>query len=188
MDADFLGGLAPPPTVSRKTVTITGLHVDVYGLDELAPTATHMSCLWLHNPRLCTKEDMADIARRSVSAWNARVASGLDRERGLIALAFDQRNHGSRMVREQANNAWREGNETHAQDMLGIISGTVVDQSLLIDAAGGYLFHDDDKREIDQHLALGVSLGGHSVWQTMFAEPRVSAGVVIIGCPDLMCK
>ena len=53
----------------------------------------------------------------------------------------------------------------------------------------GYLFHDvDGKRRVDQHLALGVSLGGHSVWQLMFAEPRVTAGVVIVGCPDYMCE
>lgn len=39
---------------------------------------------------------------------------------------------------------------------------------------------------IDQHLVLGVSLGGHSAWQTMFREERVEAGVVIIGCPDYM--
>jgi hypothetical protein len=55
----------------------------------------------------------------------------------------------------------------------------------------GYLFHDDDaapvKRTVDQHLALGISLGGHSVWQLMFAEPRVEAGVVVVGCPDFMC-
>lgn len=55
------------------------------------------------------------------------------------------------------------------------------------DAVGGYLFHDE-QREIDHHLALGVSLGGHSVWQLLFADPRVRAGVPIIGCPDFMCK
>jgi pimeloyl-ACP methyl ester carboxylesterase len=53
----------------------------------------------------------------------------------------------------------------------------------------GYLFPDaDGKRKIDQHLALGVSLGGHSVWQLMFADSRVTAGVVVIGCPDYMSK
>jgi hypothetical protein len=50
-----------------------------------------------------------------------------------------------------------------------------------------YLF-PDGQRTIDQHLALGVSLGGHSVWQLMFADPRVTAGVVIIGCPDYMSE
>jgi hypothetical protein len=31
---------------------------------------------------------------------------------------------------------------------------------------------------------LGVSLGGHAAWQVFFNEPRVTAAVVIIGCPD----
>ena len=57
------------------------------------------------------------------------------------------------------------------------------------DLVEGYLFPDaGGKRKIDQHLALGVSLGGHSVWQLMFAEPRVTAGVVVIGCPDYMSE
>ena len=57
------------------------------------------------------------------------------------------------------------------------------------DLIEGYLLGDaGGKREIDQHLALGVSLGGHSVWQLMFADPRVTAGVVIIGCPDYISK
>lgn len=52
------------------------------------------------------------------------------------------------------------------------------------DLVGSYLFRDQPEKIIDRHLALGVSMGGHSVWQLMFAEPRVSAGVVIVGCPD----
>lgn len=57
-----------------------------------------------------------------------------------------------------------------------------------------YLFHDSGEEEgkqrkvIDHHLALGVSLGGHSVWQLMFADPRVRAGVAVIGCPDFMSE
>lgn len=31
---------------------------------------------------------------------------------------------------------------------------------------------------------LGVSLGGHAAWSCLLHEPRISAGVVIIGCPD----
>jgi dienelactone hydrolase len=35
---------------------------------------------------------------------------------------------------------------------------------------------------------MGISLGGHAAWQVLFADPRVTAGVVIIGCPDYMRK
>lgn len=177
-------------TPSKSTFPIAGLHVDIYGLSELPPTATSVSCLWLHHPRLSSKERMADIASMSLSAWNSRASTS----RGLIAVAFDQRNHGTRLISDMANVAWREGNKTHAQDMFGGVSGTMVDTIHLLDALEGYLFGNGDgpgscdgrKRAIDQHLALGVSMGGHSVWQTMFAEPRVTAAVVVIGCPDYM--
>jgi hypothetical protein len=71
--------------------------------------------------------------------------------------------------------------------MVGIISGTVVDTSLLIDALPAYLFLEScpSPPAFDQHICAGVSLGGHSTWQALFAETRITAGVSIIGCPDL---
>lgn len=182
---------SPGPSVSLTTLQITGLLVDVYGLAELAPTATRVTCLWLHHPRSRRKEDMADFARRAVSAFNrsSAAAAAAAAGRGLIALAFDQRNHGSRAVDEGANGSWREGNPRHAQDMFGVVAGTAADQERLIDAVAGYLFVGGvGERTIDGHVLLGVSLGGHSVWQTMFLDGRVKAGVVIIGCPDFECE
>lgn len=181
--------LPPAPSISCTTIPITGLLVDVYGLAELSPTATRISCLWLHHPRSRRKEDMAHFACRAVAAYNAAHRHS---NRGLIALSFDQRNHGTRLVDERSNGAWREGNPRHAQDMFGVVAGTVSDQERLIDAVGWYLFHHDEeeggRRDIDQHLVLGVSLGGHSVWQTLFLDPRVVAGVAVIGCPDFECE
>lgn len=136
--------LPPPPTISCTTVQMAGLLVDVYGLSELAQTATRVSCLWLHHPRTRSKEYMADIAARCVGAWNAHsqrgsddVSSGGDgggavQTRGLIALAYDQRNHGTRKVDEQANGSWREGNPMHAVDMFGVVQGMVTDQRGLL--------------------------------------------------------
>lgn len=91
--------------------------------------------------------------------------------------------------------------------MFGTVCGTVVDTRLLIDALPGYLFLDrlgpsttttaaaavppppppPPPVLFDQHIVAGVSLGGHSTWQTMFTDPRVTAGVSIIGCPDYQC-
>lgn len=53
---------------------------------------------------------------------------------------------------------------------------------------GSYLFRGEGWRTIDRHIAFGFSMGGHSVWQVMFAEPRVRAGVVVVGCPDFMSE
>ncbi|KAI1133314.1 hypothetical protein F5Y10DRAFT_260193 [Nemania abortiva] len=199
------GGSPPPtnPAVSKTTLPIAGLHVDVYGLAELPATATAVTCLWLHHPRLRRKEDMAYVAHEMVSAFNASLSSSSGSSttptpsptRGLIAVAFDQRNHGSRLVDTVANQAWRQGNATHAQDMFGMVSGTVADTIHLLDMLEGYLFGAGggpgvsprgESRNIDSNLVLGVSLGGHSAWQLLFAEPRVTAGVIVIGCPDYM--
>ncbi|OTA70028.1 hypothetical protein K449DRAFT_404427 [Hypoxylon sp. EC38] len=180
----------PAPSVSRVTLTISGLKVDVYGLTELPAAASKVSCLWLHHPRLRSKEDMANIADQVLSAYHQRSPSST---RGLIAVAFDQRNHGSRLVDARANDDWRIGNKTHAQDMFGTITGTVVDTINLIDMLEGYLFGAGDgpgalpngeRRYIDHNLVLGVSLGGHTSWQLLFTDPRVTAGVIVIGCPD----
>ncbi|KAI8945318.1 hypothetical protein F4801DRAFT_136833 [Xylaria longipes] len=183
------------PAVSKTTLPIAGLQVDIYGLAELPATATSISCLWLHHPRLRRKEDMAYVANEMVSAFSASSSPVSASTRGLIAVAFDQRNHGSRLVSEVANEAWRQGNATHAQDMFGIVSGTVLDTTHLLDVLGGYLFEAGDglgaspsgeNRHIDSNLVLGVSLGGHSAWQLLFADPRVTGGVVVIGSPDYM--
>ncbi|KAL2879554.1 hypothetical protein SGCOL_005164 [Colletotrichum sp. CLE4] len=192
----------PPPAVSKTTIHMSGLLCDVYGLEELVarklkPSA--VSCLWLHHPRLRAKEDMGDIASRVISQWeeiSSSSASGSTR--ALIAVAFDQQNHGTRTASAAARDSWREGNKTHALDMWGMVSGMVADTKGLLDVAEGYVKMELGQRrdgkaaaeeegwEIDQHLVLGVSLGGHSAWQTMSREERVEAGVVIIGCPDYM--
>lgn len=105
-------------------------------------------------------------------------------------MLIDQRNHGTREVYPLSNQSWKQDNPHHAQDMFGIISGAVADTRLLIDALPGYVLLDScpSQPAFDQHLCLGVSLGGHSTWQTLFADPRVTAGVSIIGCPDFQCR
>ena len=166
--------LPPPPPISCRTLHMAGLQVDVYGLEELAPSATRVSCLWLHHPRTRSRAYMADFAARCVGAWNnknnnsnnfnffdvsneqkegkeidddddgggggdgddgkkkRRGAARGSADRGLVALAYDQRNHGSRLVDEKANGSWREGNAMHAVDMFGVVQGMVADQKVLL--------------------------------------------------------
>jgi len=71
--------------------------------------------------------------------------------------------------------------------MFSIVAGTVADTRVLMDALPGYVF-PDGRVQVVQHVMLGVSLGGHSGWQLMFAEPRVTAAVLVVGCPDFMCS
>ncbi|EQB54216.1 hypothetical protein CGLO_05978 [Colletotrichum gloeosporioides Cg-14] len=168
---------------------MSGLLVDVYGLAELTslrPAA--VSVLWLYHGRGRAKEDMGAFASRIISEHTS--SSPAETKRGLIAVAFDQRNHGSRLVSDKANESWRGGNERHAVDMYAMVAGMVSDTSGLMDVVEGYLKSElgsgAGEWRVDQHVALGVSLGGHSTWQALFGEERMVGGVVIIGCPDYM--
>ncbi|KAB8295308.1 hypothetical protein EYC80_007211 [Monilinia laxa] len=105
-----------PPTssVSEKTFHIAGMLTTVYGLEEISPSTLSISCLWLLHPRLQTKKIMENVASSCIQAWNQQ--SGANRTVGLIAVAFDQRNHGDRGIHALANESWRR-QRTLAQDM-----------------------------------------------------------------------
>ncbi|KKA25753.1 hypothetical protein T310_0231 [Rasamsonia emersonii CBS 393.64] len=182
------GSFTPQPSsLSRKTYHIAGIQTTVFGLDELPPQSSEVACLWLLHPRLQTQEYMTKIATSVVDDWNKRLKDGgagaRQKVKGLIAVTFDQRNHGTRQVDPLANEAWKQGNPRHAQDMFSIFQGTARDVSLLIDYLPAYIFPKSEY-SISTHLALGVSLGGHATWSCLFHEPRIRTGISIIGSPD----
>jgi hypothetical protein len=102
---------------------------------------------------------------------------------GVIAVSFDQRNHGTRLVDKLANEAWRSGNDRHAQDMFSCFAGTAEDASLLLNYLPAYAFPKGDVA-IVKNIALGVSLGAHAVWHLIMRDARFGAGIVVVGCPD----
>jgi len=177
-----------PPHLSSKTFHIAGILTTVFGLDELPPTTKETACLWLLHPRLQTQACMQPFAASTIANWNERIREGRagsrQPPRGLIAVSFDQRNHGTREVDKFANEAWRGGNPRHAMDMFSQIHGTAADTSILLDYLGAYAFPERDSIEITQNLVFGVSLGGHAAWQVLLRDPRISTGVIGIGCPD----
>ncbi|KAJ4350452.1 uncharacterized protein N0V89_009073 [Didymosphaeria variabile] len=174
------------PAISIQTYTIAGIVTHVHGLSELPPATSTVACLWLLHPRLQTAEKMAPIATAIISAWNARIHSGRAGKNppSLIAVSFDQRNHGTRLVDKLHNEAWRQGNPRHAQDMFGCIHGTATDTSQIMDHLTSYVLTSPSSPQITQHFVLGISLGGHAAWHCILAEPRITAAVVGIGCPD----
>jgi pimeloyl-ACP methyl ester carboxylesterase len=175
-----------PEPVSSCTHHIAGILVTVFGLDELPSNVTDVSVLWLLHPRLQTQASMAPFAAHLIAEWNKQQKPSTGKKRkGLIAVSFDQRNHGSRLVSAIANEAWRSGNEHHASDMFSCYTGTAQDTSLLLDFLPGYIFPEpSDARRIVQNLVLGISLGGHAAWHVLMHDARFSAAVVTIGCPD----
>lgn len=92
-------------------------------------------------------------------------------------------NHGSRLISEQANTTWKQGNDRHALDMMGMVKSAKVEMSGLMDIVGGYV-----ERDIRGHVVLGWSLGGHAAWEAWVGEQRVDGAVVVVGCPDFMSK
>jgi hypothetical protein len=138
---------SPPPLISAKTFHIAGILTTVYGLEEVPASSKSISCLWLLHPRLQTKQIMANVASDCINDWNQRRPA--DHKVGLIAVAFDQRNHGTREVNALANEAWRQGNKSHAQvsslnmqtraHKLMFFAGHVQVSCLLI----GYIFDSD---------------------------------------------
>lgn len=121
---DPLKGTDPVPNhaISREEHLIAGILTTVYGLDELGNKSKDVACLWLLHPRLSERSQMESIAQAAIVHWNMRLKerNPKDLSRGLIAVSFDQRNHGSRGLAPLANEAWKGGNPKHAQDMFSI--------------------------------------------------------------------
>ena len=87
---------------------------------------SELAVLWLLHPRLQTEKSMAPIAAQAIHHWAPRLEERAKNPqsrgpvKGLIAVSFDQRNHGARMTDKLSNEAWRQGNPRHAQDMFSV--------------------------------------------------------------------
>ncbi|KAF1813398.1 hypothetical protein P152DRAFT_394832 [Eremomyces bilateralis CBS 781.70] len=175
-----------PPDVSQKTFYIAGIVTTVYGLDELPPSTSEVACLWLLHPRLQNQQTMKPAGAQSIHRWNSLIKEGKagKNPKGLIAVSFDQRNHGTRLVDKQHNEAWRSGNPRHAQDMYTCYQGTAQDAAHLLTHLTSYIFVRPSDPKITDNFVLGVSLGAHAAWHSIIHDPRVTAAVIIIGCPD----
>lgn len=64
-----------------------------------------------------------------------------------------------------------------------MLDGTASDASLLMTYLSSYIFPSSD-RAIVTNIVLGVSLGGHAAWQCLVHDTRISAAIIVIGCPD----
>ena len=75
------------------------------------------------------------------------------------------------------------GTMRRCEGLTGPSDGTALDTSQMIRELGMHLFPMREHRLV-RHIALGISLGGHSTWQLLLRDPKVSAGVVVVGTPD----
>ena len=95
---------------------------------------------------------------------------------GLIAVALDQRNHGTRSLDPACNAGW---SLSHAADMYGLFVGTALDVSGLLDFLPARLGIATDRVGM-----TGVSLGGHATLVSMALDPRIAVGAPLIGGGD----
>lgn len=66
---------------------------------------------------------------------------------------------------------------------MGILDGTALDTSLLLNYLSSYVF-PKGTHNLVQNLVLGISLGGHAAWHCLLHDSRITAGIIVIGCPD----
>lgn len=110
----------------------------------------------------------------------------------LVFVTFDARNHGPRMVSEKKNLTWKEGNNTHGEDILSIIDGTVLDLKLIMDYLPIYLNLELNVPNLKQfnfkfnNIISGYSMGGHTTFRFASRFPElVSIINPVVGSSDL---
>jgi len=117
--------------------------------------------------------------RMGTAQTTFEICERISQKKALISIAFDQRNHGTRVVDKAKNGGWES--PTHVIDMYSTQLGTTHDISYLIDLLPAVL----GKRPLSYGV-VGVSLGGHVTLLSMANEKRVNFGVSIIGCGDYL--
>ncbi|KAJ4147474.1 hypothetical protein LMH87_001988 [Akanthomyces muscarius] len=168
------------PRSSKKSLVIGGVQIFVYGLEELQEQSGEVTVLYLAHNRtrtyLVTEAIAHEILHRHRS--NSR-----DRQRPMIAVTMNMRNHGDREICPRANLTWTGGNENHGMDLLSTISGATHDFKLILDYLPCYLPQFTKLHNI----MMGVSLGGHTAWRlpALLAPGQLSGIIIVVGCPSL---
>lgn len=110
----------------------------------------------------------------------------------LIFVTFDARNHGPRMVEHKKNLTWKEGNNTHGEDILSIIDGTVLDLKLIMEYLPIYLnleLNVPNLRNFEfkfNNIISGYSMGGHTTFRFAAKYPElVNIINPVVGSCDL---
>ncbi|KAL3706944.1 hypothetical protein TMatcc_007957, partial [Talaromyces marneffei ATCC 18224] len=176
----------PKPSTPRSSKTelqIGGLKTYIYGLDQAREQGhTDLGVLYIAHGRTRSYRDSEPLAHKILHQVRS---DATPKRAGLIVVAVDARNHGERKLNDMTNMDWTEGNESHAQDMLSVISGSAHDYELLIDYLPTYL------PEFNRfyNFMSGISLGGHTSWRVA-TSPVAQRGklhgvAIIIGCPKL---
>ncbi|KAF7300644.1 hypothetical protein HMN09_00949900 [Mycena chlorophos] len=163
----------------QTTTVVAGLHVHTFTTDAFATSAKPVFALFLLHGR--TQSYEADYIKNLTEAI---LAKSQGKTKDVLVIAFDQRNHGTRLV-DSALNLDFATNPNHAIDMYAIQYGTAKDVLFLMDFLPSYLFPNGE-HVIESWGVAGVSLGGHSAWIAGAVDPRLEVVIPIIGCPSYL--
>ncbi|KPM44069.1 hypothetical protein AK830_g2426 [Neonectria ditissima] len=167
------------PRSSTLTINIAGIPLYLFGVDELNAEQRKDTTVLFHiHGRTRTYQDAEEIAHQLLHEWRSRGSA----TKGLVVATFDNRNHGTRAIDEISIQDWASGNPRHAQDMLSTIDGIVADVETCVTFLESYVEGIFTPKNF---IATGLSLGGHTTWNILAKDPRIHAGIVVVGSPNL---
>lgn len=202
-----------PEAFSKDTYSIASIDTHVYNASALEPYLASfaqqarqnsysraykeapINVIYLLHGRGSTYKSTEMVAYKVLEQFYAKKGTQ-EPQVPLIAVTFDLRNHGSRLLYEQKNLDWKRGNDTHGVDMVSSIRGIVEDLKVTMDFLPAYL---DLERHLDKELrkvldtkithtniVLGYSLGAHAAIRFAHKYPELVAVVnPVIGCFNL---
>ncbi|KAG0700566.1 Alpha/Beta hydrolase protein [Suillus ampliporus] len=173
---------------SKQTLVVGGLLVDVYSNPSATDPTIPIHALFFLHGRLGSAQIPYFVnSIKTIFNVNYGSANPSPRKKDLIVVAFDHRNHGSRLADQQRNFQWskdpKENNDQHAVDLYTIQTGSAHDVSFLIDHLPSFLYPSCERTIVEWGMG-GISIGGHSTWIALSREPRLKIGIPIIACPD----
>ncbi|KAI9320195.1 hypothetical protein BX666DRAFT_1853037 [Dichotomocladium elegans] len=165
--------------VSKQEIPVAGLKLTVHGLEEYKAKGSQgpVAIMFALHGRLQQSSSMDPIAQ-ALCGLNERAGT----RRHMIVVAFDQPNHGTRLVHPLANYGWKERsnqNPTHAQDMWSFFYSTSRTVSELIDVIEDYLFGPQERSRVQVWGVVGFSMGGHGAFMAS-ANGTYARGVHVL--------
>ncbi|KAG0700574.1 hypothetical protein DFH29DRAFT_1054643 [Suillus ampliporus] len=179
--------------LSKKTLVVGGLVVDVYSHPSVTdPNIPIHALFFLHGRYGSTQHRDVVTTVKAIFDVNYKSADGASpRTKDLIIIAFDHRNHGTRLVNQHHNSRWRENpvknNDQHAADMYANQTGSAQDVSFLIDHLPSFLYPSGERTIVEWGMG-GVSLGGHSTWIALSRGTHSSSIGILIYKSPISCQ
>lgn len=169
------------PNIEAKEFVIAGIKIKVFNTQCLEPYVgkcnghkgtedIKINVLYLLHQRGGDESYTSSIAQHVVDSITK------SKDIPFIAVTFDLRNHGSRIIDEARNEDWAAGNDTHAIDMISAIHGNVADLKLIVDFLPGLLDLERLRKDPDvpikfNNIVSGYSLGAHVAIRFANAHP-----------------